>query len=121
MTDKLELQDTGEKVDTPEAGSEALRHSRRRMLKAGAIIAPAVVTLKGNPAWAMSVLCTNKLVFPVKNKKNKHFLKYLLKEAGVHDPLWEVNNFYSKKWNGSKAHKVWVKKKAVSCFNSVLV
>ena len=121
MTDELEWQNKDEPVGAPETNSEALRQSRRRMLKAGAVIAPAVVTLKGNPAWAMSVLCTNKLVFPVKNKKNKHFLKHLLKKAGVHDPLWEINNFYSKKWNGSKAHKVWVKKKAVSCFNSVLV
>lgn len=47
---------------TPEADQKMLM--RRRILKAGAIGAPIVVTMQSNAAWAASVLCTEGLKVP---------------------------------------------------------
>jgi hypothetical protein len=49
----------------PEVGQEeAKRALRRRILKAGAIGAPLVVTLKSNASWAASMTCIQNLQVP---------------------------------------------------------
>ena len=62
---------------TEEAGStvskeDAKRALRRRILKAGAIGAPLVITLRSNSGWAASVTCLQTLKVP-ENINNQNY------------------------------------------------
>jgi len=63
-----------ENVDGTVSPEEAKRALRRRLLKAGAIGAPLVVTLKSNTGWAASLTCMTNLQVP-DNIDTKNFGK----------------------------------------------
>lgn len=56
--------ESNREVEAKRDAEEAKRALRRRILKAGVIGAPLVVTLKSNSSWAASATCLNTLQVP---------------------------------------------------------
>ena len=56
--------ESNREVEAKRDAEEAKRALRRRILKAGVIGAPLVVTLKSNASWAASATCVNNLQVP---------------------------------------------------------
>ena len=56
--------ETNKKADDAASREDAKRALRRRILKAGAVGAPLVITLRSNSGWAASLTCLQNLQVP---------------------------------------------------------
>jgi hypothetical protein len=56
--------ESNREIEAKRDAEEAKRALRRRILKAGVIGAPLVITLKSNASWAASAACINNLQVP---------------------------------------------------------
>lgn len=91
--------------------------SRRRLLKAGAATAPVVLTLQSGTAWAQSLTCVDKQVFPVLNEGNEEALQQLLASYGADPNL--IYDFNQPGYNGSEGHMIYLQAEAASCYASI--
>lgn len=103
--------------------AESVRMSRRRLLKAGAAAAPVVITLQSGTAWAQSMSCADRVVFPVVNDENREELRKLLNSVGAGGV--DVEGFMSQRYIAESgpihdAQMAYLQAEVASCWSSVM-
>lgn len=96
--------------------------SRRRILRTGALVAPAIITLQSGAAWAESMSCEEQIIFPLYTDGDQGVLKKLLRDQlGLSGPEANemVKDFDDPYYNGSEAHNAFLQVEAASCFASI--
>ena len=92
--------------DRPVDGQMSDRdRARRRLLKAGSIAAPMVLTLRSGTAWAASLTCYAKQPVPPHYHKKK--VKKAIKKSDInHNNVYDIDEKYSK--NNKSGRRQWL-------------
>lgn len=104
--------------------AEATKLSRRNLLKIGAASAPVVISLQSGSAWAQSISCAERVIFPVANPDNEaSLIEILQKEGGLNKNEAEAQvsvHFTRQAYEpGNLGHQAFLKAEVTSCWSSL--